>query len=60
MLSTIKLDTELDVMTIKIQDVRPDELLTSEFQSQQLTATENAPEKLFCVGLILPQPSCEI
>ena len=47
-------------MTVKIEDVGPDRVLTSEFQSQQLTATENAPEKFFCVSLILAQPSREI
>jgi hypothetical protein len=60
MLSTIKFYTEIVVMTIKIEDVGPDRVLTSEFESQQLTAAENAPEKLFCVGLIFAQPACEI
>jgi hypothetical protein len=60
MLSTIKLDAELVVMTIKIKDVKPDRVLASEFESQQLTPAENAPEKLFFIGLILTQLAREI
>src|SRR5882724_2280152 len=60
MLSTIKLDTEPVVMTVKIQDIGPDGLLASKFESQQLTATASAPEKFFYVGLIFAQPSREI
>jgi hypothetical protein len=60
MLSSVKFYTEPVVMTIKIEDVGPDRVLTSEFESQQLTAAENVPEKLFCVRLILTQLPGEI
>jgi hypothetical protein len=60
MLSTIKFYTELVIMTIKIEDVVSHRVLTSEFESQQLTAAENAPKKFFCVRLIFTQPSREI
>jgi hypothetical protein len=48
------------IMTIKIEDVVSHRVLTSEFESQQLTAAENAPKKFFCVRLIFTQPSREI
>jgi hypothetical protein len=59
MLPTVKFYTELVIMTIKVENIGTNRLLTSELEAEQLTAAEDAPEKFFCVSLILTQLPCE-
>jgi hypothetical protein len=59
MLPTVKFYTELVIMTIKVENIGTNRLLTSELEAEQLTAAEDAPEKFFCVSLTLTQLPCE-
>jgi hypothetical protein len=47
MLPTVKFYTELIIMTIKIENIGTNRLLTSELETEQLAAAEDAPEQLF-------------
>jgi hypothetical protein len=60
MLATIELNTEFIVMAIEIEDIESNRLLTPELKAKQLAITQNPPEELFRVGLVLTQPSREI
>jgi hypothetical protein len=43
----IDLDGQLEFVAIKVEDVPPDHMLTSEFQAEQPTIPQNAPSNVF-------------
>jgi hypothetical protein len=48
-LSTIQLNSKFHFMTVKIEDVRTQRVLTAEFTVQQLSISQQPPKQLFRV-----------
>ena len=54
-LAAIELDSEVKFRAIEIQDVSSERMLSAEFSTGQLSATEEAPERGLSIGLMPAQ-----
>ena len=57
---TIKFDNCLAVVTIEIRHIIPDLMLTSKFQANELSVSNQFPEQVFRWRLFFAQFSCSL
>jgi len=61
-LPTVQLDAELVFMAVEVENVRTNRVLTTEFYTAELTATQTVPQEFFRVSLLTTQlaHTCEV